>query len=133
MQIGITYDPVHTHTTLALGRLFGEDVTSESFLMGDLTGTGNFKALLGAAVGFNLWHYITVFKLLPAGGSEITEHLIEPCGKCLKKKYLSLSGGKGMGKWGEFEGFDEVFNQVAIKTAENSLFIHSLSPFLCFT
>jgi hypothetical protein len=28
-------------------------------LKSDLTGTGNFKALLGAAVGFNLWHYIT--------------------------------------------------------------------------
>ena len=35
-------------------------MTFKSFLKHDLTGTGNFKALLGAAVGFNLWHYITV-------------------------------------------------------------------------
>ncbi len=67
MQVGIADHPILAHGTLALGGFFGEDVTFESFLESDLTGTGNFKALLGAAVGFNLWHCITVFELLPAG------------------------------------------------------------------
>ena len=60
MHVGIADGCIHSHTTLAFGGFFGQDVTSESFLVGDLTGSGNFKALLGAAVGFNLWHYITV-------------------------------------------------------------------------
>ncbi len=59
MHVGITHRAINTHVTLALGRFFGENVTFESFLESDFTRTGNFEALLGAAVGFNLWHYIT--------------------------------------------------------------------------
>jgi hypothetical protein len=32
-------------------------VAFKSFLKSNFTGTGYFKALLGAGVGFNLWHY----------------------------------------------------------------------------
>ena len=61
MKVCIGNNPVQTHITLTLGRFFCEDVTFESFLEGNFTGTGNFKALLCATVGFNLWHYITFF------------------------------------------------------------------------
>ena len=46
---------------LRLVDFFVKNVTFESFLEGDFTGSGNFKALFCAAVGFNLWHYITYF------------------------------------------------------------------------
>lgn len=60
MHVGIAYHAVLTHIAFTFGTLFCQDVTFKSFLESDLTGTGNFKALLGAAVGFNFWHYITV-------------------------------------------------------------------------
>ncbi len=60
MHVGITYNTIFTHVALAFGRFFCKNVTFESFLKGNFTGAGNFKALFGAAVGFNLWHYITV-------------------------------------------------------------------------
>jgi len=72
---------IYTHTTLTLGGFFCEDVALERFLVEDFTCTGNFEALLCATVGFNLWHYITVFKLLPAGVPASCEKLFEPCGK----------------------------------------------------
>ena len=62
MHIGIAYHAVLTHIAFAFGGFLGQDVSFESFLKGDLTGTGDFKALLGAAVGFNLWHYITCYR-----------------------------------------------------------------------
>lgn len=61
MEIGITDHAVNAHVTLALRGFFGEDVSFESFLESDFTGAGNLEALLGAGVGFYLWHYITVF------------------------------------------------------------------------
>ena len=67
MKVGITYHTIQTHIAFAFSGFFCKNVTFESFLEGNFTGTGNFKALLCAAVGFNLWHYITIFKLLPAG------------------------------------------------------------------
>jgi hypothetical protein len=60
MQVSIAYHAVVTHITLTLGGFFCQDVTFKSFLVGDLTGAGNFEALLGATVCFNLWHYITI-------------------------------------------------------------------------
>ena len=62
MHIGIAYYSVLAHITFALGGFFCEDVTFESFLEGDLTRTGDLKALLGAAIGFNLWHFITYYR-----------------------------------------------------------------------
>ena len=62
MQVGVAYHAILTHITFALGAFLGEDVTFKGFLESDLTGTGNFKALLGAAVGFNFWHYITYYR-----------------------------------------------------------------------
>lgn len=59
MHVRICNHAVYTHTAFTLGALFCKDVTFESFLKGDLTCTGNFEALLCAAVGFYLWHYIT--------------------------------------------------------------------------
>ena len=50
MHIGIAYHAVLTHIAFAFGGFLGQDVSFESFLKGDLTGTGDFKALLGAAV-----------------------------------------------------------------------------------
>lgn len=61
MQVGICYYTILAHSTLALSRFFGEDVAAKSFLVSNFTTTGNFKALLCATVGFNLWHYITFF------------------------------------------------------------------------
>ena len=55
-------------------------MTFESFLKGDLTGAGNFKALFCAAVGFNLWHYITYFELLPAGAPVTTGNFLNLVG-----------------------------------------------------
>jgi len=61
MKIGIADHTIEAHITLTLGCFFGEDVSFESFLESDLTATGDLEALLGAGVGFYLWHYITVF------------------------------------------------------------------------
>ena len=60
MKVCIADHTVEAHVTLTLGGFFGEDVSFESFLESDLTATGDLEALLGAGVGFNLWHYITV-------------------------------------------------------------------------
>ena len=60
MHIAVCNYTIFTHSTLAFGRFFSEDVTFESFLKSNFTRAGNFKALFCAAVGFNLWHYITV-------------------------------------------------------------------------
>ena len=62
MQISITDHSVLTHIAFAFSAFLGENVTFESFLKCDLTGTGNFEALLGTAVGLNLWHYITYYR-----------------------------------------------------------------------
>ncbi len=59
VQVGIAYYTIFTQTAFTFSCFFGKNVTFESFLIGNFTGSGNFKALLGAAVGFNLWHYIT--------------------------------------------------------------------------
>ena len=58
VHISTAYHSVLTQSTLTLGRFFGENVAFERFLESDFTATGHFKALLGAAVGFNLWHSI---------------------------------------------------------------------------
>jgi hypothetical protein len=60
MKVGITNHTIFAHVTLTFSRFFSEDVPFESFLKSDFTGTGNLEALLGAAVCFYLWHYITV-------------------------------------------------------------------------
>ena len=96
MQVGIADHPILAHGTLALGGFFGEDVTFESFLESDLTGTGNFKALLGAAVGFNLWHYITVcsYSLL---APQTDGDFLSLVGNVWKKN-CTFSGRKDRGK-----------------------------------
>lgn len=107
MQVGVAHDTVFTHSTLAFFGLFGEDVTFESFLVSDLTATGNFEALLGAAVGFNLWHYITFFSyslLAPQNDGNFLSRV----GNVWKKSF-SFSGGKDKGKQGDFEESGEVF------------------------
>ncbi len=61
MHVGTADHAVLTKSALTLGGFFCEDVTFERFLESDFTATGHFKALLGAAVCFNLRHYtITV-------------------------------------------------------------------------
>jgi hypothetical protein len=57
MKIGVTNHTIDAHFTLTLGRFFGEDVALKRFLERDLTRTGYFEPLFGAAVGFNLWHF----------------------------------------------------------------------------
>ena len=82
-------------------------MTFKSFLESDLTGTGNFKALLGAAVGFNLWHYITVFSyslLAP----QTDGNFLSLVGNVWKKSF-SFSGRKDKGKYGESGLLTEVF------------------------
>lgn len=50
---------VDAHLTLALCGFFGEDVPLERFLVGNQAAACHLEALLGAGVGFNLWHLIT--------------------------------------------------------------------------
>ncbi len=110
MQVGIAYHPIFTHGTLAFFGLFGEDVTFESFLVSDLTGTGNFEALLGAAVGFNLWHYITFFSyslLAPQNDG----NFLSLVGNVWKKSF-SFSGRKDKGKLPGIGRFIEVFGVI---------------------
>ncbi len=107
MQVGIAYHPIFTHGTLAFFGLFGEDVTFESLLVSDLTGTGNFEALLGAAVGFNLWHYITFFSyslLAP----QTVGNFLSLVGNVWKKSF-SFSGRKDKGKQGKIEESEAFF------------------------
>ncbi len=96
MQVGVAYHTVFTHGTFALLCFFGEDVTFESFLVRDLTGAGNFEALLGAAVGFNLWHYITVcsYSLL---APQTDGDFLSLVGNVWKKN-CTFSGRKDKGK-----------------------------------
>ena len=58
----------------------------ECFLEGDFTGSGNFKALLGARVGFNLWHKLNnLLRLHPAGGIAQAIHLLSRTGNWAAK------------------------------------------------
>ncbi|MDQ6843846.1 MAG: hypothetical protein M3Z92_05775, partial [Bacteroidota bacterium] len=52
----------------------------------NFTGSGYFKALLGAGVGFNLWHFIKNLFLHPAGASELTENLWSLMGNMFYKE-----------------------------------------------
>lgn len=54
--VRLGYYAVNTHTALALGGFFGEDVTFERLLVCDLTGAGYLETLLGTRVCFNLRH-----------------------------------------------------------------------------
>jgi len=47
-------------------------VTFVRFLESDFTGSGYFEALLGAGVGFNLWHYYNILFLHPRRRPEQT-------------------------------------------------------------
>jgi hypothetical protein len=61
-------------------------VSFECFLEGDLTSSSNFKALLGARVGFNLWHKINnLLRLHPAGGIAQAIHLLSRTGNWAAK------------------------------------------------
>jgi hypothetical protein len=62
MHVAVCNYAIFTHSTFALGRFFCKNVTFESFLESNFTRTGNFEALFCAAVGFNLWHYITYYR-----------------------------------------------------------------------
>jgi len=55
-------------------------VTLKCFLISYFTGTGYFKALLGAGVGFNLWHYL-LFTFTPCRRLRTDGELMEPCGQ----------------------------------------------------
>ncbi|MCB0709787.1 MAG: hypothetical protein KDC15_10400 [Chitinophagaceae bacterium] len=79
-------------------------MTFKSFLECDFTGSGNFKALLCAAVGFNLWHYITVFSyslLAALQGQNTCWALWEMSEKVI----FSFSGGKDKEKLAEIGRF----------------------------
>jgi hypothetical protein len=93
VHVGISHNTIHTHVAFALGTFFGKNVTFKSFLESNYTGAGNFKALLGAAVGFNHWHYITVlsYSLL---AFRTFGNLAEALLGMLQKKSSSFSGGK---------------------------------------
>lgn len=80
VKIRITHSTIDAHVAFALGRFFGENVTFESFLKCNFTRTGNFKALLCAAVRFYLWHCITFFSYSLLAFRN-TRKLMEPCGK----------------------------------------------------
>jgi hypothetical protein len=60
-------------------------VAFERFLISNFTRSGYFKALLGAGVGFNLWHYLNILFYTLAGAPNRRE-LMEPCGKYVFKK-----------------------------------------------
>jgi len=47
-------------------------MTFASFLKSNFACTGYFKALLGAGVGFNLWHYFNILFLHPRRRPEQT-------------------------------------------------------------
>jgi hypothetical protein len=61
-------------------------VPFESFLKSNCTGTGYFKALLCAGVGFNLWHYLKFNFYTLAGVSELTKNLWSHVGNMFYKK-----------------------------------------------
>lgn len=61
-----------TQVAFALGTLFCKDVPFERFLINNFTGAGYFKALLGAGVGLNLWHFIVILLLRPRRRPEMT-------------------------------------------------------------
>ena len=86
MHVAVCNHAVFTHSTLALGRFFCKNVTFESFLKSNFTCTGNFKALLGAAVGFNLWHCITYcsYSLL---ASQTDANFLSPVGNVTKMNF----------------------------------------------
>ncbi len=56
------HHPVEAEIALALFGLFGEDVSFERFLVGDQAAACDPEALLGAGVGFYLWHVITCYR-----------------------------------------------------------------------
>jgi len=55
-------------------------VTFKGFLKSNFAGTGYFKALLGAGVGFNLWHYL-IFIFTPCRRLRTNGELMGPCGQ----------------------------------------------------
>ena len=57
IRIGSANDTFLAEGALAFFGFFGQDVTFEGLLEGDLTGAGHFKPLLGTRVGLNLWHF----------------------------------------------------------------------------
>jgi hypothetical protein len=53
------------HQAFAFLAFFGEDMPLEGFLESDLAGAGDFESLFGTRIGFNLWHLVMRFKMIP--------------------------------------------------------------------
>jgi hypothetical protein len=60
-------------------------VAFERFLISNFTRSGYFEALLGAGVGFNLWHF-TIFYFYTLAGAPNRRELMEPCGQYVLEK-----------------------------------------------
>ena len=60
----------------------------ESFLKSNFTGTGYFKALFGAGVGFNLWHFL-IFYFTPSPASRTDGNLWSHVGNMFLEKSTS--------------------------------------------
>lgn len=118
MHVCITNHTILTHITLAFFRFFGQDVTFKSFLKHDLTGTGNFKALLGAAVGFNLWHYITVL-VTPCWRFRNYGTLDRALWEMSEKESFLFRAAKIRGNWENWRGLGKFFG-----TGISSLILH---------
>lgn len=54
--IGFMHQGALHQVLLPLGRLLGEDVAVVSLVTLYFTGSGHLESLLGAGVGFHLWH-----------------------------------------------------------------------------
>ena len=65
--------------TFAFRFLLGEDMAFIRVLAFYFSGSGYFKALLGAGVGFNLWH-VNIFTFTPGRRSRTDGKLMEPYG-----------------------------------------------------
>ncbi len=101
MPVSSTYHTVFTKTAFAFCRFFCENVAFVRFLESNFSGTGYFETLLGARVGFNLWHY-NKFDFYTLLASQTDGNLWSLVGKlAVLFKVYQLTGCKSKGKTGD--------------------------------